>query len=383
MAVDPVTATASTLAVQVSANGGVAARPQLDWAYVTAPGPDGHLAIWAISLRSCRQPLIVETDAELPSVGPERGDLGFVTLDHYGRQTGVALTAIGSNGRPTRPVKRFPASSVPPPLPIMGIAVDDHDGQLAVWGGFIDSYLGRSQPTVGILDTSTATSMQALTPVFDSQGISIPATPGPAGRERLPKTWQTAPVYLPNGEFLVGFEGSGSKGTDISMPYSNTGTGMTGGGIRLILSDVGTTRSVAAGPNGALAWVTKSGALSIADNAIDLPFGPGAETPPRLSNPPARKVSGKFTSVAWGIPAEDAPPVPKPFQLVAHLPSVVGLSEEKAAAIMAAIGLPVFVGHQVVNATVPPDTVLAQDPPAGIGVAWQCAVALTVSTANS
>jgi hypothetical protein len=208
--------------------------------------------------------------------------------------------------------------------------------------------------------------------VFDEEGISIPA---PLPKNQMPEDWQSAPTYLPNGEFLVGDEGR-----DISMPFTDTTPGVSGGGIRLIDTGVGPIESLAAGPNGSIAWVGTDHRLVVASDAIEMPFGPQAETAPRQSLTPTRMVPGRFTSVAWAIPPSEAPPAVAVFHIVAHLPNVVGLSEAAATSTMAALDLPVFIGHPEVNTIVPTDTVLAQDPPAGDGVACQCSVTLTLST---
>jgi len=74
--------------------------------------------------------------------------------------------------------------------------------------------------------------------------------------------------------------------------------------------------------------------------------------------------------------------MPKVFHIVDHLPSVVGLSLPAATTVLNNLELPVFVGKTLVDPTVPADTVLAQDPAPGTGVACQCSVALTVSSPN-
>ncbi len=319
----------------------------------------------------------MESNAELPSVSSDGGHLAFVTLDSKGHQTGVAIVGLGAYGLPEGAVRRYPASSSPPVLPITGLAVAPDDAALAVWGGSVDSYLGKAHPTVGTLDPSTATSLADLTPVFDEQGISIPGPSPHSPNRRKPEDWQSAPVYLPNGEFLIG-----DGGRDISMPFTDTTPGVSGGGIRLIDSGVGPIESLAAGPKGSLAWVGTNHRLTLASDAIDLPFGPQAETPPRQSPIPNRTVPGRFTSVAWAIPFSEAPPAVAVFHIVTHLPSVVGLSQAEATSTLAALDLPVFVSHTEVNPSVPPNTVLSQDPPAGVGVACQCSVALTVSASR-
>lgn len=361
------------VALGVNVDGGISVRPELDAAYVTAPGPGGEPAIWRLSLTSCRaRPEVVEVDAEMPSVSPDGGHLGFVTLDDEARQTGVALVHLGALGAPDGALLRFRAKSTPPPLPITGIAVGKDAGTLAVWGGFIDSYLGRKHPTVGTLNPREAKSLHGLRPVLDGEGVSMPnVRPG-----TKPESWQSAPVFLANGEFLVGGNGGG-----IEMPFRDTTPGLIGGGIRNVLRTAFAVRSIAAGPRGTVLWVTANGILAGALHAVDLPFGPEASTPPATSAPVMHVVKGAFASVAWtaGLSTQATSPPPV-FHTLAHLPSVVGLSEPKAAAVMKALEVPVFVGHTVSDPSVPNDTVLAQDPPAGVGMACQCSVALTVSS---
>ena len=374
VAVDPTSLHTSVVATHVLADGGVAVRPQLDRAYITSLGANGRPAIWAISISGCRHGrALVEAGAELPSVSPDGGRLAFVMLDPGGRQTGVALVGLGSSGMPLGGIRRYRATSVPPPLPITGVAVGADGAPLAVWGGTVDGYLGRAHPTVGTLDPSSTTSLASLRPVFDAAGISVPIPS--ARRNQKPEDWQSAPAFLANGEFLVG-DGDSA----ISMPFTDTTPGVSGGGIRVIVDGTGPIRSLAAGPNGSLAWVRTDRHLTVAPDAVDLPFGPQAELPPRLAPPGSRSVAGAFTSVAWAVHPSEEPPSPPIFHLVARLPSVVGLSLATATSTMTALALPVFVGHTEADPEVPPGTVLAQDPPSGTGMACQCSVALTVSS---
>lgn len=379
MAIDPATLHRAYVAIHVLPSGGVAVLPEHDVAYFTSVGADERPAIWAVSTAGCHEQFFqIESDAELPSVSPDGGHLAFVTLDDNGQQTGVGVVGLGATGVPEGAVRRYPASSTPPDLPITGIALGPHNAVLAVWGGFVDNYLGKVHPTVGTLDPATATSLASLTPVFDEEGISIPpplSTNQKAAEDQKPEDWQSAPTYLPNGEFLVG-----DGGRSITMPYTDTTPGVSGGGIRTIDPGVGPIESLAAGPDGSIAWVGTDHHLTLATGAIDLPFGPEAETAPRQSPIPTRTLTGSYTSVAWAIPLSEAPPPVAVFHIVGHLPSVVGLSEAKAASTMAALGLPVFVAHSEVTTSVPLGTVLAQDPPAGDGVACQCSVALTIAS---
>jgi PASTA domain len=372
-AINPTTRRSTEIASGIAPRGGVAVRPQLDAAYVTAPGPDGRPAIWSVPLAGCHPtPSMIMPDAELPSVSPEGGYLGYVTLNHHGAQTGVAIVQLGRRSHPVGPTRAYRAASAPPPLPITAVAVGRRDAVLAVWGGSVDPYLGKKRPTVSTLVPSTARSLRALVPVFDERGISMASEP--EGRQAIPKDWQSAPVYRPDGEFLVG-----DHGTGISMPFSTQG----GGGIRYIAPDTGPIVSLAAGPGGALAWVEKGGHLVVSPDAVELPFGPAASTPPRTTAAALHLVRGRFTAVAWtaGPPAETMP-LPRPFLAVPHLPSVVGLSTAQATAVMAGLDLPAFVGSTVPDPDVPGGTVVSQDPPAGVGVACQCSVALTVAAPN-
>ena len=375
-ALDPVSLRAeANLATSVFPALGLAVRPELDLMYVTATGSDGEPAIWAAPIGNCHsKPTMVEPDAELPSVSPDGRFLGFVTLNSQGRQTGLGIVRLGPQGEPIGRARRYPATSVPPALPITGIAVGRLDANLAVWSGFVDSYLGRNRPTVGTLDPSSKTSLVALTPVFDAQGISIPPPP-PGQTFQQPEDWQSSPVYLPNGELLVG------DGSDhVALPYVDTTPGVSGGGIRVIVRDTGSITSLAAGADGSLVFISRGGKLTIATSAWNLPFGPGARTPP-TSPSTERTAEGRFTAVAWteGSSAEHAP-LPRVYYIVEHLPSVVGMSVPQATALLSNLDLPALVGRTVPDLTLPPGTVLAQDPPPGTTMDCQCVVALTVST---
>jgi hypothetical protein len=306
-------------------------------------------------------------------VSPDGRYLGYVTIDGRGRQTGVSIVRLASNGDPTGTVQHLDSSTVPPPLPIQGIAVGVNDRMLAVWGGFVDPYLGRKHPTFGTLVPATARSLRSLSAVFDEEGISIPAAPGRT-MER-PEAWQAAPFYMANGDFLVW-----TLGDEIVMPFTDSTPGVSGGGIRNIQRVSGAVISLAAGPSGSVAWVGPHGQLEIARGAIDLPFGPQATTVPPTTFPVVKRVKGTYSSVTWSTGTSPQATTPAPvYNIVGHLPSVVGLTVSKAQMVMAKLALPTFVGHTVDDHNVPPDIVLAQDPSAGTTVACQCAIALTVS----
>jgi hypothetical protein len=212
-----------------------------------------------------------------------------------------------------------------------------------------------------------------LSSVFDAQGISIGG--GSGGRFQKPEAWQSAPSYLDNDEFLVW-----STGNEIVMPYKDSNPEVSGGGIRNIEQVPGQVTSLAAGPNGSLAWVGPGGHLGISIGAINLPFGPSASTPPATSAPASNIVSGIYTDVTWSSgPTFQSKPLPV-FTTITNLPSVVGLAESKAEQVMAGLALPTFIAHTTVDRNVPSGTVLAQDPAARTGVACQCTVSLTVSS---
>jgi PASTA domain len=371
---DPTTlGVVARLATSASPRLGIAMRPELDLAYVTASGSDREPAVWAVPIEGCRsRPVIVEPDAELPSVSPDGNDLGFVTLDSRGRQTGIGVVALGPGGRPAGETRRYRAASTPPALPIRGLAVGRSDSSVAVWGGFVDPYLGSKRVTVGTLDPATATSLAGLNPVFDAEGVSVPIV-RPGENER-PEDWQSSPVYLPNGEFLVNDHTS-----SITMPFMDTTPGVEGGGFREIVRHVGRLASLAVGEKGSVVFVGTNGKLTMAVAAIDLPFGPGATYPPTAA-PKERTSSGHFTAAAWteGPSAEDTP-LPPVFHTIAHLPSVVGFSEAEATAVLNNLGLPVDVSRTSADSTPAAGTVLSQNPPAGFGVDCQCEIGLRVS----
>jgi hypothetical protein len=376
--IEPKTLARQVIAQGVHADGGVALRAGAGQVYVTSGGSNGLPSVWAITFGTCHPGArLIEARAELPSVSPDGGYLGYVTLDGHGRQTGVSIVRLGRSGTPTGAVQHLGTATVPPPLPIHGIAVGVGNRTLAVWGGYVDPYLGRHRTTVGTLNPATAHSLGSLVSVFDGEGISVTGSVGSDGREsQSPKAWQAAPSYLSNGEFLV-WTNPGA----IVMPFTDSTPGVSGGGIRNILRVSGTATSLAAGPDGSLGWVGGTGRLEIAEGAIDLPLGPGAETPPQNGSPALRRVPGTYTSVAWSTGASaQATRLPPVFRIIHDLPSVVGMSEAKAQTFFAHLALPVFVSHTQKDPSVPPDTVLAQNPPAGDGVACQCAIGLIVST---
>lgn len=372
--IDPATLrVVAKVATSVFPRLGIAMRPELDLAYVAATGSDREPAVWAVPIEGCRsRSVIVEPDAELPSVSPDGNDLGFVTLDSRGRQTGIGVVALDADGRPAGVVRRYRAASTPPALSIRGLAVGRADSSVAVWGGFADPYLGSKRVTVGILDPATATSLAALRPVFDAEGVSVPAA-RPGENER-PEDWQSAPVYFPNGDFLVN-----DRTSSISMPFTDTTPGVEGGGIREIVRHVGSLASLAAGGKGSVVFVGSNGKLTVAVGAINLPFGPAATSPPAAA-PKEHSASGQFTAVAWTEgPSAEGTPLPPVFHTIAHLPSVVGFSEAEATTVMNNLGLPVDVARTSAASTVAAGTVLAQSPPAGFGVDCQCELGLTVS----
>ena len=353
---------------------GVAQRAGSDQLYVTARSSSGLPSVWEIPISACTpHARLVEARAELPSVSPDGRYLGFVSIDGRGRQTGVSLVRLASNGDPTGAVQRLHAATVPPPLPIQGIAVGVNDRMLAVWGGFVDPYLGRNHPTVGTLVPAAARSLSALSAVFDEEGISIP--PDPGRTTKIPESWQAAPSYMANGDLLVW-----TLGNEIVMPFTDSTPGINGGGIRDIERVSGAVMSLAAGPSGSLAWVGPHGHLEIARGAIDLPFGPQATPIPSSSSPVLKLVKGSYSSVTWSTGTSPQATRPAPvYNIVEHLPSVVGLTVSKAEVVMTNLALPTFISHTTNAPNVPPDTVLAQDPPAGTTIACQCAIALTVS----
>jgi len=374
VAIDPQTLQVdTTIAKSVDADGGVAVGPSVDVAFVTARGGDGLPAVWQVPLAACHEhPSLVASDAELPSVSPDGGFLAYVTVNNRGEQTGVDIVPVDSFGRSTGPTHRYPATVVPPPLPITGLAVGRDDAKLAVWGGFVDAYLGRQEPTVGTLTPATAQSLNSPTVVFDGEGVSIPNV-SPTGPP-VPKFWQTAPVFLPDGELLVG-----SNATSVIMPFTDTTPGLNGGGFDEIVPDAGQVSSLAAGATGTVAWIGPAGTLFLEPDAVDLPYGPEADTPTRASAP-IRTAKGHFEAIAWTVgPTAQSTPLPRVYHIVAHLPNVVGMSEPAASQVMNALDLPVLVESTLKTAGRPPDTVIAQNPPAGDGVDCQCTIVLTVT----
>jgi hypothetical protein len=324
-AIDPTTLRATTLRTRpLLSHGGLAVGPSRDVVFASAPGPDRRPAVWAFPLGACRlAPTVVVDDAELPSASPDGGFLGYVTLNRRGHQTGVAIVPIDHSGNRKGQPRRFPAVSVPPPLPIRSVAVGPNEDALAVWGGFVDPYLGPRRMTVGTLTPASASSLRALVPVFDGEGASMPFLP--RGHYKKPEAWQSSPLYLPNGEFLVG----DPQGGHISMPYTDTTPGVSGGGIRGIVSGVGPIGGIAAGSNGDLAWLSADGAVDFERNAVNLPFGPAAEMPPTTPNT-VRSAPGRYTAIAnsaTGAAVTTPAPV---FHFVDHLPNVVGMTQNAA-----------------------------------------------------
>src|SRR5579862_6684292 len=104
--------------------GAIAELPLRDVAFVTARGHDGLPAVWALPLTgSSRRPVEVIDDAELPSVSPDGGFLGYVTLDALGRQDGVAISALTPSGTPAGNVTSLATPTVPARPAITAIAV--------------------------------------------------------------------------------------------------------------------------------------------------------------------------------------------------------------------------------------------------------------------
>lgn len=130
--IDPSTLAIHTVATGAVPYGGVAQRTAWKQLYVTAPGANGLPSIWEVPLATCRpRARLVETRAELPSVSPDGGYLGYVTVNGRGRQTGVSIVRLAENGEPAGDPQRLAAATVPPPLQIRGIAVGVSDRTLA------------------------------------------------------------------------------------------------------------------------------------------------------------------------------------------------------------------------------------------------------------
>jgi hypothetical protein len=363
---------ASVVATGADPQGGITEAPTQAVVYVTARGHDDRPAVWSIALAGTRQLSEVVPDAELPSLSPDGSYLGYVTLDGAGRQDGVAIVALDRAGRPVGTPKRFASTTVPPPLPITGIAVGRRDAELAVWGGFVDTYLGRHQPTVGTLVAATSSSLAQLAPIIDGEGVSGgPPTPGQTFHPI--KWWCRAPVYEPDGYLLVGDARGG-----VDIPWSQDSGGINGGGIRYLLRQTGSPLvSLAFGPQSSLAFVTVSGELWLAPDGAYLPFGPGAETDPTSGPPPSRLGTG-FAAVAWTPgPSAVTTPLPRQYVFVAHLRNLVGMSEAHAVQLLDALLLPSMI--DVVPRNAPKGTVTGQNPAAGDGTC-QCTVILHVSS---
>ena len=112
------------VATGVLTSGGMALRAVDSELYVALPGPGGIPSIWEIPDVKCGTPArLVVPRAEMPSVSPDGNYLGYVTLDGSGRQTGVSIAKLLDNGRPAGSVRHLASDTVPPPLPIQGIAV--------------------------------------------------------------------------------------------------------------------------------------------------------------------------------------------------------------------------------------------------------------------
>lgn len=361
--------------------GGLAERESLRIAYVTAAGQDGRPAIWSIPLTSGGRSEQVVADAELPSLSPDGGFLGYVTLDRAGRQDGVAITALDAVGLSTGATQRFASTTVPPPLPIAGVAVGRRDSLLAVWGGFLDPYLGQRQQTVGTLVPDAASSLAQMTALNDGSGLlSIGPGPPPAGSHvpfSAPKWHHTAPVYEPDGLLLVGSPGRGITVDDANANSSTDekifpAPGLAPGHLSVVF--------LAYGPDADLAFETPTGELEVVPRGANLPYGPAVNPDAWMPDPPPTMAIGNgFTAVAWtpGPSARSTPP-PKPWNGLDHVPDLVGMTLARATRLLISLRVPEQVST-VPSATVPKGIVVAQSPPYPDGMACQCAVVLRVS----
>lgn len=374
---------AAVLATGADPAGGVSISPSLEFAFVTARGRDGLPAVWALPLGSSEGRAIEAVpDAELPAVSPDGGYLGYVMLDGSGTQEGVAITVLDAGGLPVGRPQRFRASSVPPPFPITGIAVGRRDAQLAVWGGFVDKYLGAHQPTVGTLTPSTSTSLRQLTGVCDPVlgglvGGPLPIQEGATTTTEGPHfVGCSAPIYEPDGYLMYGDQVGA-----VDMPFGQDSGGIDGGGVRIVYPGVGRDtvplQSLAFGPGSSIAFVTSQGDLDVVPAGAYLPYGPGAENMPPPT-PSAVPVGSGFTAVAWTPgPSAAKTPLPRLYSVVPHLPDLIGMTERRADSILAVLFLPVTV--TIVTSDKPTGIVTGQNPPPGDGEACQCGVTLNVS----
>jgi hypothetical protein len=357
--------------------GGVSVSPSLEFAFVTGRGHDGMPAVWALPLGpGGGHPVEVVPRAELPAVSPDGGFLGYVMLNGSGAQEGVAITALGAGGTPVGQPQRLLATSVPPPFPIMAIAVGRRDAQLAVWGGFLDQYLGTHQPSLGTLDPATSTSLGELAGACDPRDLigGDPIGVSGAPTTTKPPRWSgcSAPVYEPDGYLLYG-----DAWGEIVLPFSQD----DGVGGRDVYPGVGSSsvplESLAFGPGSSIAFVTRQGELDVVPAGAYLPYGPEAMNPPPPT-PAAVRLGTGFSAVAWtqGPSAEKTPP-PRLYAVVHHLPNLIGMKEARAESILASLYLPVSV--TIVGSKEPKGIVTGQNPAPGIGEACQCGVILNVS----
>jgi hypothetical protein len=372
----------SILATGADPTGGLAERESLKTAYVTARGSDGRPAIWSIPLTAKGRAVEAVGDAELPSVSPDGGFLGYVTLDAAGRQDGVAITALGAGGLPVGPTQRLASTTVPPSLPITSLAVGRRDALLAVWGGFVDPYLGTHQPTVGTLVPDAATSLAQLAVLEDGSGFLSISPPGGLQEPlQAPKWHHTAPVYEPDGLLLIGSPGRGITLDEAGATHTTDGTIFPAPGLA---SDSLAVVSIAYGPDADLAFVTASGELEVAPRGAYLPYGPDVDPNAWMRDPPPAVPLGQgFTAVAWtpGPTAASTPP-PKPWNGLDPVPDLVGMSLARATHLLDSLGVPEQV-YTAPNATVAKGVVTSQVPPFPDGMACLCAVVLHVSSGPS
>lgn len=363
-----------TFARDVAVGEGMAAASTIGTVYVTGRGPDGRPAVWVLACG--HEPRVLAIDAELPAVSPDDHALAFVTLGAAGRQSGVAVASLAKSGLRLGHVKRLPATSVPPPLPIDGLALGPKAETLAVWGGFVDPHLARGTTTTGTLDPRAARTLSSLRPIETFASISIVApAPGGHGHNHRPRSGTRAAVYLPDGLVIVGSD------VNVGMPWNPHIAPGEGGGFRLLAGSTGRINSLAAGPTGEVAWVTADGRMSFTTTAWNFPFGPWASTP--YSPPPPKRIDGRYSAVAWTVGRSRTATVPPPAYHPVVMPNVTNMPEPQAVDVLDHLEIPSWVSATVSRPTVPPDTVVSQDTPPGVGMACQCSVGLTVSAGGA